>query len=482
MTTLGTDTDSTSSEASAAANRSRIVAFVVAVSFFMQMLDGTIVITSLPQMGLDFGVPAVSMSIGLTVYMLTMAAFIPLSGWLGDRFGARNIFLAAIAIFTLSSLFCGLSESLGQFIAARAVQGFGAALMNPIGRIIVLKNAPKSELVSAVALITWPALIAPVIGPVLASFITTYFSWQWNFLVNIPIGILGLVLVWMFVPDQRDESAGKLDIPGFLLSALGLTLLLAGLEAFTHGSAALPLIGLLLAGGVVFGVVATWHFQRVADPLLDLSPFKIQTFALSTLSAGTAVRLSINAMPFLIPLSLQVGFSLDAIATGTYLLVYFSGNLAMKSVTTRLLRRYGFRTVLVVNGVLACGSIAACAALSRDTPEAITLVLFFFAGLTRSMQFTALNTIGFADIAPAQRSSASTLSSMLQQISMLLGVAVAAAVLNISEAARGAGSMSITDFRWAFLIIGLLGVVASLRFLSLSRDAGTEVSGHRPAN
>jgi EmrB/QacA subfamily drug resistance transporter len=468
-------------QAPADAGRARIVALVVAMSFFMQMLDGTIVITSLPQMGRDFGVAPVSMSIGLTVYMLTMAAFIPLSGWLGDRFGARNIFMAAIALFTLASLFCGLSESLGQFIAARAVQGFGAALMNPIGRVIVLKNAPKSELVNAVALITWPALIAPVIGPVLGSFITTYFSWQWNFLVNVPIGMGGLALVWIFVPDQRDESVGKLDIPGFLLSSIGLTLLLAGLETFTHGAAALPLVGLLLAGGVIFGVVASWHFNRVESPLLSLSAFKVETFAISTLSAGTAVRLSINAMPFLIPLALQLGFGLDAIAAGTYLLVYFAGNLAMKSVTTRLLRRYGFRTVLAVNGMLACGSIIACALLSRNTPEIITMALLFFAGLTRSMQFTALNTLGFADISPTQRSSASTLSSMLQQVSMLLGVAVAAAVLNLSETIRGASAMSMVDFRWAFAVIGMIGLVASLRFLKLAPDAGSEVSGHRPA-
>lgn len=459
--------------------RARVVALVVAVSFFMQLLDGTIVITSLPQIGEDFGVAPVSMSIGITVYLLTMAAFIPLSGWLGDRYGARNVFMISIAVFTAASLACGLSSNLEQFIAARAIQGFGAALMTPVGRVLVLKNAPKSELVNAVALITWPALIAPVIGPVLGSLITTYVSWHWNFHINVPIGLIGLVLVWRFVPDQRDTDAGQFDVPGFLLSALGLTLLLAGLETFTHGTASLPLVALLLAGGIILGIAATWHFRRVANPLLDLSAFRIQTFALSTLSAGTALRTSINATPFLIPLFFQVGFGYDVIRAGSYLLVYFAGNLAMKTVTTRTLRTFGFRRVLVVNGLIACGSIVACGFLTPATSGTITFLLLFVAGLSRSMQFTALNTLGFADIEPAQRSSASTLSSMLQQVSLLLGVALAAAIINLSSLVRAGGSTPLVDFRWAFIVTGAIGMAASFRFLALAPDAGAEVSGHR---
>jgi EmrB/QacA subfamily drug resistance transporter len=460
-------------------SHARVIALVVAVSFFMQLLDSTIVVTSLPQMGAEFGVAPVAMSIGLTVYLLTMAAFIPLSGWLGDRFGARNIFMISIAVFTAASLACGLSVNLEQFIAARAVQGFGAALMTPVGRVLVLKNAPKSELVNAVALITWPALIAPVIGPVVGSLITTYASWHWNFHINVPIGLAGLALVWRFVPDRRDADVGQLDIPGFLLSALGLTLLLAGLETFTQGTAPLPLVGLLLAGGVVLGVAATWHFRRIANPLLDLSAFRVRTFALSTLSAGTALRTSINATPFLIPLFLQVGLGHNAIRAGTYLLVYFAGNLAMKTVTTRTLRALGFRVVLVANGLVACGSIVACGFMTAATPDALMALLFFVAGLSRSMQFTALNTLGFADISPAQRSSASTLSSMLQQVSLLLGVAIAAAIINISSLLRAGAGTPLADFRWAFVVTGAIGIAASLRFLTLAPDAGADVSGHR---
>ena len=459
--------------------QSRIVAFVVAISFFMQFLDGTIVTTSLPQMAMTFGVQPVSMSIGITVYLLTMAAFVPLAGWVGDRYGARRVFLASIALFTVASLFCGLSSSLTEFVLARAVQGIGSALMTPVGRIIVLRTARKSDLVQAMSMITWPALAAPVIGPVLGSVITTYLTWHWNFLINIPIGIIGLGLVLRFVPDQREEKVSRLDLVGFLQSAAGLTFLLAGLEFVVQGTTGLEVSVGLIAAGVVFSIIATRHFMRVDAPLLDLSAFKIQTFAMSTLSAGTASRLAINATPFLLPLLFQVGFGLSAIDAGTYLLFYFAGNFGMKAVTTPLLKAFGFRNVLVVNGLISSATIACFALFSPSTPNWLIYAILLAAGLSRSMNFTALNTLGFADIHAAQRSSASTLSSMLQQVSMLLGVAVGAAVLNISRMIHGGATLSTIDFRWAFLVIAVIGVISSLRFLSLSHDAGAEVSRHR---
>ncbi|NKL96255.1 MFS transporter [Rhizobium leguminosarum] len=476
MTTAET---SENGQEAAGGRQAKIVALVVAVSFFMQILDGTIVTTSLPQMAASFGVQPVSMSIGITVYMLTMAAFIPLSGWLGDRFGARRIFLMSIAVFTGASLFCGLSGSLAEFVLWRAVQGAGSALMTPVGRIIVLRNARKSELVQAIALITWPALTAPVIGPVLGGFITTYASWHWNFLINIPIGILGIALVLRFVPEQRETNPGRLDLVGFVLSAAGLTFLLAALELSVKWDGGLLPIISMLAAGIVLSVMATRHFLAVDNPLLDLSAFRIQTFSMSTLSAGTACRMAINATPFLLPLLFQLGFGLSSIAAGTYLLVYFLGNFSMKAVTTPLLRFFGFRTVLGVNGLIAALSIVGCGFLSPETPPFFIHALLFLAGLSRSMEFTALNTLAFADIGPAQRSSASTLSSMLQQVSMLLGVAVAAAVLNIASAFRGADNPVLADFRWAFVVVGVIGVVSSLRFLQLPAEAGAEVSGHR---
>jgi MFS family permease len=268
-------------------------------------------------------------------------------------------------------------------------------------------------------------------------------------------------------------------VRGFILSGAGLTLLLAALELSAKWHGGLLPVGAMLVAGIVLSFMAYRHFMRVDNPLLDLSSFKVQTFAIATLSAGTASRTSINAPPFLLPLLFQLGFGLSSIEAGIYLLVYFLGNLSMKTVTTPLLARFGFRTVLFFNGLIAALTIAACGFLVPETPRVVIYALLFVTGLSRSMQFTALNTIAFADISGAQRSSASTLSSMLQQVSMLLGVAIAAAVLNVSAAVRGLGDPGLVDFRWAFVVIGAIGVVSTLRFLQLPHDAGAEVSGHK---
>ena len=445
----------------------------------MQMLDGTIIVTSLPQMAASFGVRPIDMSVGVTTYMLTMAAFIPVSGWLGDRFGARRIFILSIAMFTLASLLCGMSQSLWQFVGARALQGVGGALMTPVGRIIVLKNARKSELVNAIALITWPALTAPVVGPLLGGVITTYATWHWNFLINIPIGLLGIALVLRFVPEQRESDPGRLDILGAVLTAAGLAALLASLDALVHGQISALKIASLITGMVLLGF-SVLHFRRVQNPLLNLASFRIRTFSETTASTGLACRSAIAATPFLLPLLLQLGYGLSAVAAGSYVLVYFLGNLGMKSASTRMLRRFGFRNILGYNGLLAGLTIVATGFISPDAPKVIVYVLLFIAGLSRSMEFTALNSLGFADIGPKERSSASTLSSMLQQISMLLGVAIAAAVLNVSADYRGAAHPELADFHVAFVIAGAVVFISGLRFLRLPRDAGAEVSGHRP--
>ncbi|MER9348730.1 DHA2 family efflux MFS transporter permease subunit [Mesorhizobium sp. M0227] len=464
------------------ATNARRVALIVAIAFFMQLLDSTIISTSLPQMGASFGVSPVAMSIGITVYMLTMAVFVPLSGWLADRFGARNIFLLAIVLFTLASLACGLSQTLTQFVAARVVQGLGSALMTPVGRILVLRNASKSELLNATALITWPALFAPVVGPVLGGFITTYLSWHWNFFINIPLGVIGLSLVARFIPGDREADPKPLDWPGFFLTSAGLALLLYGLERIAHPEDGVLPTALLIVAGIVIGWLAVRHLRRAPHPLLDLSSFKVLTFAISTLAAGTIFRVAINATPFLLPLLFQVGFGLSPVDAGLMILAYFLGNLGMKTVTTPTLRRFGFRSVMVVNGIIASVSIMACGAVSPQTPQALVVALMLIAGLTRSMQFTALNTLAFADIDAAQRSSAATLSSMLQQVAMLFGVAVAAAILNLSQIVRDRPALDLVGFRIAFLAIGAIGLVAALRFLVLPPSAGAEVSGHSPGN
>ncbi|MEJ1160604.1 MFS transporter [Prosthecomicrobium sp. N25] len=469
--------------------RSRLVSATVAVAFFIQMLDGTIIATSLPQMAESFGTDAVAMSSGFTVYMLTAAVLMPPAGWLADRFGARRVFLAALAAFTAASVACGLSNSLAAFLAARALQGAGAALLAPVGRLIVLRSAAKQDLVHAIATITWPALFAPVIGPVLGSWITVHVGWQWNFFVNLPLGLVGIGLIAAFVPADRPEPVGRFDTVGFLASAGGLSLMLVGLELFVgrHGPEALSL-GLALAG-TLLGAAAIRHLLRTPQPLLDLSVFRVETFAVSTLTAGTFCRLAINATPFLLPLLFQVGFGAGAVEAGAMVFVYFLGNLAMKSVTTPMLRWFGFRTILVVNGILSAISIGLFAAVGAGTPQWLVALLLFAAGATRSLQFTALNTLAFADVEGPRRSAASTLAAILQQLSMLIGIALAVAVVRIAgilrsseiydPAATGTETLAtLADFRAAFLVVAALGILASLRFVVMPRHAGAEVSGH----
>ena len=454
----------------------RRVALIVAAAFFMQNLDGAIITTSLPQMARVFGVRPADLNIGITAYILSIAAFVPLSGWVADRLGAKRVFAGAIVIFTLASLVCGLSHNLWQFVAARIVQGLGGALMTPVGRLVVLRNAEKADLLAATALLTWPALIAPVIGPALGGFITTYASWRWNFLLNAPLGAAGVALVLAFVPNTSLADRTRFDLPGFVLTSTALIALLWGMEGLTGPRWSLA--GLAVFAGLGLGAAAVRHLRRREGPLLDLAPLKVPTFRISTVDAGTLFRLTISATPFLLPLMFQVAFGLTAWMAGLYVLAYFAGNLLMKTVTTPALRRFGFRNVLIGNGALAGAAILACAALAPTTPAVVVVAVLLAAGLTRSMQFTALATLTFADIEPRLRASSSTLSSMLQQVSMGLGVAVGAILINVSQSLRDADRLALADFRLAFLVIGLIAVAASALFLRLDADAGAEVSGH----
>lgn len=458
---------------------SRRTALIVAAAFFMQGLDGAIINSSMPQMAASFGVEPTDLSIGITAYLLATAAVLPLGGWLADRFGARRVFAAAIVVFTLASLACGLSPDLVSFTVARTVQGIGGALMAPVGRAVVLRNASKAELMAATAVITWPALTAPVLGPALGGFITTWASWHWNFLLNVPLGVAGFALVLAFIPDTRPEERMPLDRPGFLLSATALVLLLYGLEAFAHAGSDWRGPALLTGAGLAVGAAAVWHLRRTATPLLDLTCFSAPTFAATTLTAGTLCRIAVNATPFLLPLLFQIGFGFDAWQAGLMVLVYFAGNLGMKPVTTPILRRWGFRRVLVVNGVLSGAAILACGFLEPGTPMELAVPILFAAGLTRSMQFTAQNTLTFADIGARQRAAASTLSSVSQQVSTCLGVALAAFLLDGVQALRGLAALPPADFRFAFGICGAVGMVGALLFLRLQPHAGGEVSGHR---
>lgn len=459
-------------------SRARLIALIVGSAFFMVLLDSAIIATSLPRMAQSFGLTAVELSIGISVYILAVATFVPLSSWMSDRFGARRVFLIAIVIFTVASLACGVATTLPEFIAARALQGLGGAFMTPVGRVLVLRNARKSELIQATALITWPALMAPVIGPVLGGFITTWLSWRWNFFINLPLGIIAFSLAWRFIPRTDTISRRPFDLHGFVLSASALLSLLYGLESLAHQYIpAFQSIALIAAGGVMTYLTVR-HLRKTPAPLLKLAPFSVHTFALATLSAGTLIKTGINATPFLLPLLLQVSFGLTPLEAGSYILVYFLGNLGMKTVTTTTLQTFGFKRVLLVNGLLCGLSIAACGLFTPDSGKILIMATLFVAGLTRSMQYTSLNTLAFADISAVQRGSAATLASMLQQISMVLGITLSVIILSGSRWAAQRSEVALVDFSLAFFATGLLVMTASLMFLRLPADAGAEVTGH----
>ena len=456
--------------------RSRAVAWLVAAVFFIQLLDGTILVTSLPQMAASFGTDAVALGIGFTVYLLTMAGLIPLAGWLADRLGAREILVAAVLGFAAASVLCGLSTSLEGFVVARALQGAAAALMMPVGRNLVLQSTPKSGVMAAVATITWPALTAPVVGPFVGGWITTHFGWQWNFYVNVPLCVAAAVLFLALVPRQPRPEPRPFDWLGFLLVSGAMVLVVAGLETFVAGHAA-PGAG-LLATGLASGWLSVRHLRRARVPLVGLDVLAVRSFALATLAAGTFGRIAVNATPFLLPLLLQVGFGMSAVETGSLVLVYFLGNLAMKSVTTPLMRRFGFRRVLIVNGALLAATIGAFAVIPADLARAPLLALLFAAGAARSLQFTALNTLAFADIGPAERSAATTLSSMFQQAAMVLGVALAVAAVRFAQLMNGGGGDPVVaDLRPAFAAMALVAAASAVRFLGLDPASGDEVAG-----
>lgn len=463
--------------------KDHFIPYIVAAAFFMETFDATVIATALPAMGEAFGTTAVALSTGITAYLLALAATIPASGWLADRFGPRTVFCVAIGVFTLASILCGASQTVTEFIGARLLQGAGAALMSPVGRLVVLRSASKAEIVRAIALITWPGLIGPVIGPPVGGFLVTYASWRWIFFLNVPIGIIGMILVASFVPNGRPAVLRRFDRVGFLITASSLACLLYGFELVGHADRRLVLVTLLIGSGSVLAALAVRHMSRVQDPLLDPSGFRIRTFALTTLWAGSLLKMTSGAMPFVLPLYFQIGFGLPAFSAGLLVLAYAAGNLGMKAVTTRLLRRFGFRRLLIVNGVLVAAFILFVAATGPATPRPALMALLVLAGCFRSLQHTSINTLTFADVPGELRSSATTLSTMFQQLSFSVGVAFGATALSISAllGGRAPGDLALGDFRVTFVLLATVALASAIRFASVGPEVGVEVSGHRAA-
>ena len=467
-------------DTAATPRQARNLALLVAGTFFMENLDGTILVTAVPSIGRDLGVAPVAVGVTITAYLLTLAMLIPLSGWMTRRFGSRRVFLTAIGVFTLASVLCAVSSTLPELTAARVLQGFGGAMMVPVGRLAVLRATDKSGLVRAVALLTWPALAAPVIAPLVGGLLTSYASWHWIFLINVPLGAVAFVVALRLVPREQPERPPRLDWVGLLLSSAGLGALVYLASLLSDGDPSAIEV-LVWATGALAALAAAVVWQlRVRHPLFDLAALRIETFRVAH-AGGSLFRLAVNAVPFLLPLLFQERFGWSPVLSGALVLFVFVGNIAIKPATTPLLRRFGFRPVLIVASACVAASIALMALISVQTPLWVIAVLLVFSGAARSTGFTAYNTIAFADIERAEMTDANTLASTLQQVAAGFGVAVGALALRGGGLLTPHTSVSSPEnpaFVVAFLVVAALTVLATVESLVLSRDAGASI---RPA-
>jgi EmrB/QacA subfamily drug resistance transporter len=454
-----------------------LVPLIVACALFMESLDSTVIATALPTIARDFGTSPIYLKLAMTSYLLTIAVFLPASGWLADRFGARLIFRLAIGIFTFGSILCGFSGSIAAIVFARVIQGIGGSMMVPVGRLVILRTVPKHEIVGALAWLTVPALIGPVIGPPVGGFIITYVDWPWIFWINIPVGILGFLLATLYIPDVRGEERVSFDRTGFALSGIGLAVFMAGATTLGLGLLPMPLVLSLVATGAALLAAYVVHSRRIANPIVDLTLLAIPTYRHSFLGA-LLFRVGLGATPFLLPLLLQIGFGMTPFQSGLVTFASAIGALAMKFVAPPVLRRFGFRTVLLVNTTISSFFLALPALFTPVTPVALMTGLLLIGGFFRSLQFSSINALTYADISPVRMSRATTLTSVAQQISLAVGVSVGAISLEAMTHFSG-GQIVASDFWVPFCIIGLISIASLLPFRQLAKDAGDEMSGRR---
>jgi len=457
----------------------RLLPLIVATALFIENMDSTAISTSLPQIAAELGVEPVALKLALTTYMLALAVFIPVSGWVADRFGARPTFVTAIGVFLLGSLGCAASDGLGELVAGRFVQGVGGAMMVPVGRLVLLRSVEKAELVRALSWLTVPAMLGPMLGPVLGGAITTYAHWRFIFLINLPMGLLGMWLAWRHIPMLR-QPVGPLDWRGFLLSAGGLALAMFGLSAIGRGLVPGAAIAacVLVGAGLMAGYAR--HASRHPHPLLRLDLFKVPTFRAGVLG-GSLFRIGIGATPFLLPLMLQLGFGLDPLQSGLVTFTSTAGAMFMKVVAPRIIHRFGFRPVLVWNGLLASLLLCGFGLFRADTPYALMVGVLLASGCFRSLQFTSINAIAYADIDQPRMSQASSLAAMAQQVSLALGVTIGGYALSLAGTLTGRPDGAAINFTFAFLTVGLISAISVLQMRRLAPDAGAEMAGHAEA-
>jgi EmrB/QacA subfamily drug resistance transporter len=459
-------------------NKQRLIPLIVATALFMENMDSTVISTSLPAIAGDIGTSPLTLKLAITSYLLSLAVFIPASGWTADRFGARLVFSSAIAVFMAGSIGCALSGSVTDFVIARTLQGIGGAMMTPVGRLVLLRSIDKSALVNAMAWVTVPALIGPVIGPPLGGFITTYFSWHWIFLINIPIGLLGIFMALRFIDPIKSDSPEPFDLYGMVLAGLGLAGIAFGLSV--AGLSLLPwtVVASLVAIGAISMALYVIHARRTASPVLDFTLLGLPTMRASIVG-GFMFRLGIGALPFLLPLLMQVGFGLSPFKSGLVTFGTAVGAMGMKTLAARLIRTFGFRNLMTVNAVVSSVFLAACALFTVTTPLLLIVIILVVGGFFRSLEFTAINTVAYAEVEPPQMSRATTLVSVNQQLAVSAGVAIGALCVESTLLIRHVQELTADAFAPAFLVVSVISMLSAFLFWRMPDDAGHEISGRK---
>ncbi|QBR72582.1 MFS transporter [Beijerinckiaceae bacterium] len=456
-----------------------ITALTVACALFMENLDSTVISTSLPAIAMDLHEDPIALKLALTSYLVSLAIFIPASGWAADRYGARTIFRIAILVFTFGSILCGMSSNLPELVGARVIQGLGGAMMTPVGRLLLLRSVERPDLVTALSYLTIPALLGPITGPLVGGFITTYFHWRWIFWINVPFGAVGIVLATLFIEDVRGEAAWPLDVKGFLLCGSGLAFLLFGLGGAGRGLIPGETVVLLAGAGVLALAAYVWHARRAAFPLIDLKLLSIKTFRASVLG-GSLFRIGIGSIPFLLPLMLQAGFGMNALQSGSITFIASAGAMAMKATAAPILRLFGFRRVLIFDAILSAAFLASYGLFTPWTPVVLMMSVLLVGGFVRSLEFTSLNSIAYAEIDSARISRAVSFASVAQQLALSLGVAAGAGALQGFAYLNGASNIYATEnFKWAFFAMAAISLSAMFAFLRLPTDAGWQLTRTR---
>lgn len=455
----------------------RVTPLILAVALFMEQMDTTVIATSLPAIAADIGTEPIALKLALTSYLVALAIFIPVSGWMADRFGARNVFRWAIFVFMIGSIACAFADSLMWFVLARFLQGMGGAMMTPVGRLVLVRLTPRDQLVTAMSWLTIPALIGPIAGPPIGGFLTTYFSWEWIFLVNVPIGAAGILLSSKFLPRTGFRDYRRVDYVGFLIAGVAFSGIVFGISVISL-PALPPVYGI---SGVIIGILTAvlylWRARWVDKPLLDPSLFKNPIFAATNYGASI-FRIGVGAMVFLTPLMLQISFGMTPFEAGMVTFVGAIGAITVKFIIRRLLEAFGFRRLLIWATLAAGVSVAVQGFFTPATPVWLMMMVIIVGGFLRSTFFTCDGAVVYAEISNEDVAQATAIVAVGQQITVAMGVAMAGLVLETSSSLRG-GEIELFDFHLTFWIMGAVAASAVFWFLKLAPDAGANLSGHR---